>query len=854
MQYRMGITGNSVRRAPKKNRRARFFILSLFVAAGGAGAWSAYSLVRDLPNPQRISERAVIQSTKIYDRTGAILLYDIHGEEKRTVIPSDQIPAEIINATVAAEDIRFYRHGGIDWRGILRAFFTNLQRGGAVQGGSTITQQLVKKALLSDERTYVRKVKEILLALMLERTYGKDEIVTMYLNQIPYGSNAYGISAAAQTFFGKKPSELSVAEAAALAALPNAPTRYSPYGSHKDDLLKRKDWILERMRAAGFITEDQLSEARGQRLAFTPPREDMRAPHFVQYVREYLDEKYGADFVEQGGLRVITTLDWDIQQKAEAAVREGAERNEKLVRAYNAALVATDPKTGEILAMVGSRDYGAKPEPAGCAPGVNCKFDPFVNVATRMRQPGSAFKPFVYATAFKKGYMPETVLFDVRTEFNPLCNSDGSPGPQIRDPKTCYHPQDYDGAFRGPVSVRQALAQSLNVPSVKLLYLAGISDSMQTARDLGITTLTAPDRYGLSLVLGGAEVTLAEITSSYGVFAADGVLHPAGAVLKIENSKGAVIEEKNRVSVSVLDPHIARTMNDILSDNASRVPVFSPHSSLYFPDRIVAAKTGTTQDYRDAWTIGYTPSLAAGVWVGNNDNTPMNQGGLSVMVAGPIWHRFLASVLASSTPEEFIPPEKSPAAHPALSGLTRRGPFVKTDKISGKLATEFTPADLIAESGFGAITSILELIKKDAPQEAPPENPGADPQFKNWQAGIDAWLAGNPVRAPSVPTESDAVHAPSAAPQIALIAPPDNVEAGKNISEVSASIASSFPLSEVSLFVDDFLISSRAAPILSPMFIFPLKDPIPPGPHAIRITAYDAVGNRTSMERSIIVQ
>lgn len=847
-------TKNYMSRARKKKRRARFFVFPALAAlAASAGAWSAYSLVRDLPNPGRISERTVIQSTKIYDRTGAMLLYDIHGEEKRTVIPFDQIPVSMVHATLAAEDIRFYQHGGIDWRGILRAFFANLRGRGAIQGGSTITQQLVKKALLSDERTITRKIKEVLLALMLERKYGKDAIATMYLNQIPYGSNAYGISAAAQTFFGKKPAQLSIAEAAALAALPNAPTRYSPYGSHKDDLLKRKDWILERMRSAGFISEDELSAAKRERLTFTPPREDMRAPHFVQYVREYLDEKYGSDVVEQGGLKVITTLDWDMQQKAETAIREGAERNKKLVNVRNAALVATDPKTGEILALVGSRDYGAKPEPLGCAPGVNCKFDPFVNVATRMRQPGSAFKPFVYATALKKGYTPETVLFDTATEFNPLCNPDGSAGPAVRDPSTCYHPQDYDGAFRGPVSVRSALAQSLNVPSVKLLYLAGVADSIKTAQDFGITTLTAPDRYGLSLVLGGAEVTLLEMTSGYGAFAADGVLHPAGAVLRIENSRGETMEKKERISVSVLDPEIARTMNDLLSDNASRVPVFSPYSSLYFSGRAVAAKTGTTQDYRDAWTIGYTPSLVAGVWVGNNDNTPMDQGGLSVMVAGPIWHQFLASVLASSTPEEFIQPEKITAANPALNGLTRAGPLVKIDKISGRLATALTPPDLVTETSFGPVTSLLGLVKKDDPRQGPPENPGADPQFKNWQAGIDAWLAGHPALPPSMPAESDTVHTASTMPRITLITPTDNTSPGKHASEVSASITATFPLSEVSLFIDDMLVSSRSAPILSSSFNFPLKEPMSPGSHVIKITAYDAVGNRAISETSVMV-
>ncbi len=840
-----------LQRQKKRRSRAVFFVLAVLVFAAGAGAWSAYSLTHDLPSPERISERAVAQSTQIYDRTGKILLYEVHGNERRTSVPFSQIPDRMKQATLAAEDIHFYSHAGIDWKGIARAIGKNIIHGDFSQGGSTITQQLVKNSLLGSQKTIQRKVREQILALLLERKYSKDEIFGLYLNQIPYGSNAYGIAAAANMYFGKNIADVSLAEAATLASLPKAPTYYSPYGSHKDDLLKREKWVLERMAGAGFISKEDLAAAEREDLAFVPPHEDMRAPHFVQYVREYLDKKYGSDVVEQGGLKVVTTLDWDLQQKAEQAVSEGAARNKKLVAVYNAALVAVDPKTGDVLAMVGSRDFGAKPEPAGCKPGVSCKFDPYVNVAIRPRQPGSAFKPFVYATAFKKGYTPETTLFDVPTEFNPSCNPDGSPGPSVRDPSTCYHPQDYDGQFRGPVSVRQALAQSLNVPSVKLLYLAGIPDSIKTSEDLGITTLTAPDRYGLSLVLGGAEVTLLEMTSAYGALAQDGTLHRASVVLRVENNKGVVMEEKQVLSENVLDAEVARTLTSILTDNESRVPVFSPRSSLYFSDRKVAAKTGTTQDYHDAWTIGYTPSLAAGVWVGNNDNSPMNQGGLSVMVAGPIWHQFLAAALASSTPEEFTPPERTTAPNPVLRGIYRAGPIVKIDKISHKLATPYTPPELIETTSFGAVTSILALIKKDDPASGPPQNPESDPQFKNWQAGIDAWISGHPAPAAAVPSGSDDLHTASSTPQITFLSPSDAAPATKNITEIQASITALFPLSEVSLFIDDALVSSRAAPILSPMFRFPLPHPLDAGTHTIKITAYDAVGNKSSAEKVI---
>ncbi|MBI3631213.1 MAG: transglycosylase domain-containing protein [Candidatus Sungbacteria bacterium] len=837
----------------KKNKsyKKRFFVLAGVIFIMGAGAWSAYSLTKDLPDPERITQRTVAQSTQIFDRTGTVLLYEVHGNERRTVIPFSDIPDRVRQATLAAEDLHFYSHGGIDWKGIARAILANITHRDFAQGGSTITQQLVKNSLLGSEKTIRRKIREQIVALLLERAYSKDEIFAMYLNQIPYGSNAYGIAAAAQMYFGKDVRNLSLAEAATIAALPKAPTHYSPYGSHKDELLQRKNWVLERMAGAGFISKDDALSAEREHLGFKPPRESMRAPHFVQYVREYLDKKYGGDAVEAGGLKVVTTLDWNMQQQAEVAAREGAARNKKLVKAYNAALVAIDPKTGDILAMAGSRDFSASPEPDGCTPGVNCKFDPYVNVALRPRQPGSAFKPFVYATAFKKGYTPETVLFDAPTEFNPSCNPDGSPGPDVRDPKTCYHPQDYDGQFRGPVSIRQALAQSLNVPSVALLYLAGIHDSIKTAQDLGITTLTEPDRYGLSLVLGGAEVTLTEITSAYGAFATDGTLHPASALLRVEDANGKVLEQKDVVSIAVLDPEVTRTLNDILSDNASRVPIFSPHSSLYFPDRQVAVKTGTTQDYHDAWTVGYTPSLVAGVWVGNNDNSPMNQDGLSVMVAGPIWHQFLASALASSTAETFTPPEQKSSQNPALRGIYQSGPIIKIDKISRKLATPYTPPDLIAELGSGAAASILSLVDKNNPDSGPPASPSADPQFKNWQAAVDQWSASHPLPFTSIPQESDAVHGPDKAPRIQLLSPAG--DATPALREISASVTSTFPLHEVLFFLDDTLVDSRQAPLVSSAFTFVLDTAPAPGAHAIKITAYDAVGNKTSLEKNIAV-
>lgn len=834
------------------SRRKGFFILALFLFAAGAGVVFAYSVVHTLPNPDRIKERSVIESTKIYDRTGTVVLYEIHGEEKRTVVPLAEIPDSLKKATLAAEDIHFYQHAGLDWRGIIRAFFIDLMQGAITQGGSTITQQLVKKMLLTDERTVQRKIKEAILAVWIERKYSKDEILELYLNQIPYGSNAYGVAAAAQTFFAKPVSQLTLGEAALLAALPKAPTHYSPYGSHKDELFLRRDWILDRMAEYGLATKEAVMQAKRQ-LVFAMPRQSILAPHFVMFIREYLDDKYGADFVENGGLKVITSLDWNLQEQAEKIVKEGADKNESLVKAANASLVAIDPKTGEILTMVGSRDYWGKPIPDSCNPGINCRFDPHVNIATRERQPGSAFKPFVYATAFKKGYTPETILFDVPTEFNALCNPDGTPGPQVSDPNSCYHPKDYDDKFRGPVSLRQALAQSLNVPSVKLLYLAGSKDSIETARAMGITTIGDPARYGLTLVLGGAEVNLLEMTSAYGAFANEGILHPYNAVLRIENSHGVVLEEKKDSSLPVLDAEVARTINNILSDNGARVPVFSPHSSLYFPNRQVAAKTGTTQDYRDAWVVGYTPSLVAGVWVGNNDNTPMHQGGLSVMVAGPIWHKFLELALASTTPEEFTPPTPAVPEKPILRGIYRAGTPVKIDKISKKLATDLTPPELIEEDSFGPVESILAFVQKDDPLGAPPANPHDDPQYKNWQAAIDRWLSANVLPFHVLPQEVDDVHTANKRPNISFLLPQKDTKNAENVQEVAVKTSATFPLREVSLFINDELIDSKTAPIISSELHFRLPKPLAPGEYRIKITAYDAVQNTSSVESVILV-
>jgi len=699
---------------------------------------------KDLPNPEQITERRMVESTKIYDRTGKILLYDVHGEEKRTVIPFEEIPQQAKDATLVIEDDNFYHHFGLDWKGILRAAWANFRGQKIAQGGSTITQQFIKNAILTSERTFTRKIKEAILAIEMEIKYSKDEIFDFYLNQVPYGSNAYGIEAAAQTFFNKNAKDLILAENALLAALPKAPSYYSPYGSHFNELKARQEYVLERMNKFGYITEEELNEAKKEELEFNPAASGIKAPHFVMYVQEYLEEKYGN--MEKAGLKVYTTLDWELQQIAEETIAEGVKQNIKNFNAHNAALVSIDPKTGQILAMVGSKNYWDKPSPSGCVPGGSipgktCLFEPNVNVTTRARQPGSSFKPFAYATAFQKGFTPDAMIFDLETEF-------------AVEGAESYRPRNYDGRFRGPVSFRQALAQSLNVPSVKVLYLAGVSETINLAQDMGIETLKDRSRFGLSLVLGGGEVKLLEISAAFSVFATEGIKHPLTSILRIEDNNGEILEEYKHKSKKVLEPQITRLISDLLSDEATRAPMFGSKSKLYLGERPVAAKTGTTQEYRDGWTIGYTPSLVAGVWAGNNDNTSMREGA-GIYVAAPIWNEFMKKAYEIKKGEkekqeelenyfdlpeeieEFTSPEPIETNKDVLNGKYIKEVKVYINKETGKLATNSTPPELLEEKTYYQVHCILYYLNKNKPQGS--GNGKNDSQFTNWESSVQRW-------------------------------------------------------------------------------------------------------------------
>lgn len=805
----------------------KLVLWSVVIGVISLGAFALSVFATDLPDIRNVSERKIAQSTKIYDRTGEILLYDIHGEENRTVIPFEEIPADVKNAAIALEDDSFYSHMGVRPLSTLRAITKNIITGSS-EGGSTITQQLVKSVFLNPEKTIFRKIKEMAIALRLEQELTKDEILSLYLNQIPYGSGAYGIQSAAETFFGKKAKDLSLLESTYLASLPNAPSFYSPYGKNKDKLDERAKFTLKRMRDENFISKEKYETALNEQIKFAPPKtQGIIAPHFVLEVREKLNKMFGEDTVESGGFKVTTTLDADLQQKAEEVILKYAEGNQKNFNANNASFVAIDPKSGDTLAMVGSKNYFEKPYPENCSPGVNCSFDPQVNIATRHRQPGSAFKPFVYATAFKNGLTPETVVFDLKTEFNPSCNPDGTPQPG-GDEKKCYHPENFDNIFRGPISLRESLAQSLNVPSVKTLYLAGLKNSLSTAKDFGITTLNDPDRYGLTLVLGGGEVSLLELTSAYSVFANDGIKNFHRDILKIEDSKGKIIFEPETAPLQVIDKNISRVISDILSDNKSRAPSFGEFSALYFPGRQVAAKTGTTNDYRDAWVMGYTPSIAMGAWAGNNDNSEMEKRVAGFIVA-PMWHEIMEYALSKIPQENFISPDKLIAEKPVLRGEWRGGNEYEIDKISGKLATIYTPEETKEKKVVQEIHSIIYWIKSVE-----------DSQFKNWENVVRDWAQKNGLTDQNeniIPKLYDDIHTPEKLPKIT------GVEV-INLNFLKPQIINYYPISQVDYFIEDeFIGSSKKDPFLINFSQQILEENI--NQIKVKIKIYDSVKNST---------
>jgi len=700
-------------------------ILFLFLLSTFLFAW--YS--KDLPRPDKIVRKEGF-STKIFDRNNE-LLYDVFADQRRTPVTLDQIPQDLRDATIAIEDKNFYKHQGFDPKGWIRAGFNIIFRG-KIQGGSTLTQQLVKNVLLTPQRTIGRKIKEFALAIQIEKKYSKDEILQMYLNEAPYGGTAWGVEVAAETYFDKKVSDLSLVESAILAGLPQSPSYYSPFGENPKAYINRTKDVLRRMREDDYISKQDEENALSSlnEIEFVSNSGKFKAPHFVMYIKKLLEEKYGERLVEQGGLKIYTTLDLEVQEQAEEIVAEEIEKVESIAITNGAATVM-DTETGEILAMVGSKDYFAK------------DYDGQVNVCFSLRQPGSAIKPITYVTAFKKGYTPASLIADVVTHFpGGLTGAD-------------YVPKNYDNKVHGPVQLRYALASSLNIPSVKLLALVGVQNMLETAYSMGLNTLEPTkenvNRFGLSVTLGGGEVRLIDLVSAYAAFSNGGLQVAPVAILKVEDQKGKVLEEYKLVQGKrVLTNQETFLINDILSDNNARLITFGQNSLLNITSRRIAVKTGTTDDMRDNWTVGWDPRFIVGVWVGNNDNSPMKHVASGVSGASPIWRRIILEVLKDKPIRDF----------PVPDGVVS----VEVDKISGFSAhdgwesrTEYF-IKKTEPSGEDPIHTKLKVCRSDQGKLAPDtlvakgeydekefivlmeEDPLS--QDKNrWQEAIDSWIA-----------------------------------------------------------------------------------------------------------------
>jgi len=607
----------------KKNRRLT--VLAVFLSL-----FSIFYLIvlKDLPSPKNLSARTSY-STSIYDRNGN-LLYEIYVEKNRSPIKLSNLPDYVKQATLAIEDKNFYHHHGFSTRGILRASYNIIFRR-QLQGGSTISQQLVKNALLTQKRTIKRKVKEAILTVIVEGIYDKDQILEMYFNQTPYGGTAWGIEAATRHYFNKSSDQLTLAEAALLAGLPASPTTYSPFGAHPELSKGRQQMVLEKMAEAGFINDDEAQAAAEEKLKFTTLKNPILAPHFVMYVKEQLVNQFGQKLVEEGGLKVTTTLDLDVQDFAQSTVASEVAKL-KREKVNNGAALVTNPQTGEILAMVGSSDYFDQENEGN------------FNVTTALRQPGSAIKVINYAVALQNGFTLSTIIPDTPIVYQ-------IPG------QPPYSPKNYDNRFHGNVTLRTALASSYNVPAVKVLAALGTDRMAAMGREMGITTWDDPAYFGLSLTLGAYEVKMTDMAVVYGTLANEGKKVALQSILQVADHKGKILWSGVEHQEQVMPSGTAFLLTDVLSDNQARAPAFGLNSVLDIPGYRVAVKTGTSNNLRDNWTIGYTPSRLVAVWVGNNDNSPMSQVASGITGASPIWRRIIDKLLTHKIEEKLAFPD-----------------------------------------------------------------------------------------------------------------------------------------------------------------------------------------------------
>lgn len=796
----------------------------LFIVVAFAFALFVLSIISDVPEfPTKIVNE---KSTIIYDREGNVL-YTIHGEENRFEIPLDQIPQHVIDATVAIEDDRFFEHRGFDIGGIIKGFLAEYLRIGKRRGGSTITQQLVKNTLLSSERTVTRKVKEIILSLQMERTFSKNEILSMYLNTIPYGSNAYGIEIASRVYFNKHAPDLTLAEAAILASLPQAPSRYNPYGNGKNQLMGyfdeegnyhsgRKDTVLKRMEDLGLITDEQRKQAFEQALQITFQRakDNIKHPHFVLFIKELLENKFGKEAVEKGGLQVYTTLDPNLQTKAEEVIVERIKTYPEKFGASNAGLLTVDLEKGQILAMVGSSDY------------FNEAIDGNVNMVFRLRQPGSSFKPMVYATGFAKGYSPASVLFDVETDFG-----------------NKYIPQNYDGKFHGMISARKALANSLNVPAIKMAFLAGVDNVIEQAKRMGLTDLLDSEQYGVSIGIGTGEATLYQMVTAFSVFAKGGKKIEFTPFIRIENSEGKVIEsyeENDPLGTEVLDPQIAYSINHVLSDKNARAPFWN--AALVLPDQIAAAKTGTSNKRLksgkevgaikplDNWAIGYTTKYVTGVWIGNNDASPLNVGSDGISTAAPIWKAVMMEATKKDDLQEFPKPAGvSWKSVSKWSGLLASKHTPESDIVSELFTTYNTPS----ETDQAFLNVQIDRVSKKLPTPETPKEAitealvanfhSENPTNPDWEKPVAVWVKEfletnslNKIVVEKIPTDPDDIHTletRTKGPSISIVSPAENAVLPAENVDITVSITAPHGVEKVDYFLNDrFLRSSESFP------------------------------------------
>lgn len=689
---------------------------------------------KDLPKSGEVIRRTGF-STKIFDRNGK-LLDDVFSDENRTFVPLSEIPQSLRDATVAIEDKDFYRHKGIDLLVFVRLpyYFVTERR---IVGGSTLTQQLVKKALLSDERTITRKVKQIILSLLIEQRFSKDQILEMYLNEVPYGGTAYGVGAASEYYFGKPVQELNVVESSILAGLPQRPTAYSPLAGKTDDngeLLwkERSRGVLRRMREDNYITTEAYEDALVQlnSVEFERTSSSLSAPHFVFYVLDKLEEMYGPDLVQSGGLQVTTSLDLDLQNEAQSIVAEEIEKVETL-NITNGAAMVMNPKTGEILSMVGSRNFNDE------------EIDGQFNVAVQgLRQPGSSIKPVVYLTLLRLGYTPASMMIDVPTTF------------QRNENEKPYEPKNYDGKFRGPVSLRNSLGSSLNVPAVKALAKVGLEPFLQQAYSMGFATLEPTQenfsRLGLSVALGGGEVHLIDSTSSFSSFANGGYRVDPVAILKVVDRNGKVLFEHRDVQgEAVMTPEEAYVIDNILSDDSARAMAFGPNSRLNVSPN-VAVKTGTTNDQRDNWAIGWSREVMVGAWVGNNDNSAMKTVASGVSGATPIWQRIIQFALKNgyTAPAWEVPDGIETVSVDAVSGYPAHDDFPAKEEIAikGLLPSSPDPIHLKLKlcRGENKLATDARVVSGDYEEKEfvrlAEQDPYSQDGINRWQEAINAWV------------------------------------------------------------------------------------------------------------------